>query len=123
MHIYTSVIAVPLAFLQLVLGGLISLRRMRGEGDSESFKRFCRAFGNGAEHIPMVLIMLFLFESSGGDRHWIFYIGVPFILARVIHAIGISIRIRHPLQFLGASITYTVEAVLVVVVALRYLTV
>ncbi len=121
MHLYVSLIAVVLAFMQLVLGLLISLRRMRGEQAEDSFIRLTRIFGNCAEHVPLALLMLLMFEISGGPGSWVLAIGAAFVVARLMHAVGMAIRMGHPLHTVGASLTYTVEAVLVVILGLRYI--
>jgi hypothetical protein len=122
----TALVAAPLFLLYAGLGLAISRRRraervgpgMQGSG---SFVRLQRAHGNAAEHIPLVLLGLFLLESTGGDRRLVLALGGVFVLARLAHASGIFIRSRHPLHYLGAATTYALEISLAFLLAMAFI--
>jgi uncharacterized membrane protein YecN with MAPEG domain len=113
----TAWIAAPLMILIALLGLRISGLRLGGKSRSTdkatlaSFERWQRAHGNAVEHVPMVLILLFLFERMYGGHGAVPVIGVTFVASRLLHAYGAILPSRWP-KFIGASLTYAVELAL-----------
>jgi hypothetical protein len=101
------------ALLVTLLGINVSLRRMFGKiyVGAEVPKRMqvmVRAHGNGAEWVPLGIILLWLLESSGVPSLWLHIFGGTFLAARLLHAGGFILRI--PTSVIGATLNYTVLA-------------
>jgi len=60
-----------------------------GDGGQRKLLQVIRAHGNAVEFIPIFLILLFLFEINGGAKLWLHIAGSVFVVARVLHAIGL----------------------------------
>lgn len=119
---YTAIAVGPLGLLFAVLGLLVSRARIGRQASGDRFDRLRRAHGNAAEHIPILVILLFIAELLGAPRPLLLGAAIAMIGARVIHPVGYVIRQGHPLQFTGATITYILEAglaILVIVMTIR----
>ncbi len=110
MTFYSAWIAAPLMLLLTVLGLRISGLRVSGAARAapEPFTRWQRAHGNAVEHVPFVMLLLFMLELARGGKAMILAIGVPFVLARLGHAYGTTAPRKWP-KFIGAAVTYAVE--------------
>ncbi|RYD55480.1 MAG: glutathione S-transferase [Sphingomonadales bacterium] len=90
----TGFTAAALAIL-LVLLALDTIRnRFRtrlpfGLGDDPSLTSASRAHGNLAENAPIALILIALLEYGGADRQILTYVAAAFVLARMLHALGL----------------------------------
>jgi len=112
----TAWIAAPLMILIALLGLRVSGLRIGGKSRStdkatlDSFNRWQRAHGNAVEHVPLVLLLLFLIELAhgGGGRTLLLVVGVTFLASRLMHAYGTIVPVRW-LKFIGAGLTYAVE--------------
>jgi uncharacterized membrane protein YecN with MAPEG domain len=110
----TAWIAAPLMILIALLGVRISLLRLGGKALSddkatvEGFTRWQRAHGNAVEHVPLVLLLLFLLELAHGRRGAVMVMGVTFLAARLLHVYGSIIRVGWAKRS-GATLTYMVE--------------
>jgi uncharacterized membrane protein YecN with MAPEG domain len=113
----TAWIAAPLMILIALLGLRISGLRLGGKARSTdketlaSFERWQRAHGNAVEHVPMVLILLYIYERMYGSHGAVPILGVTFVAARLLHAYGAILPSRRP-KFTGAALTYAVELAL-----------
>jgi uncharacterized membrane protein YecN with MAPEG domain len=112
---YTAWIAAPLMLIVAVLGLRISGLRLGGvarskeKPDLDRFARWQRAHGNAVEHVPLVLLLMLMLElASSGGRSIVLWLGVPFVLSRLMHAYGTILPSKWP-KFIGASLTYAVE--------------
>lgn len=81
--------------LNLWLGGRIAALRTEfrvsvGDGGQEPLLRRMRAQANFIENAPFVLILLGGLELSGANRAGLTAIAVIFIVARILHAIGMD---------------------------------
>ncbi len=81
--------------LNLWLGGRIAALRKEfrvsvGDGGQEPLLRRMRAQANFIENAPFVLILLGGLELSGANRAGLTAIAVIFIVARILHAIGMD---------------------------------
>jgi hypothetical protein len=81
--------------LNLWLGGRIAALRKQfrvsvGDGGQEPLLRRMRAQANFIENAPFVLILLGALELSGANRAGLAAIAVIFIVARILHAIGMD---------------------------------
>ncbi|NIJ09017.1 hypothetical protein FHS31_002647 [Sphingomonas vulcanisoli] len=76
-----------------------------------------RAQANFAENAPFVLILLGLLEYAKGPQGWLWAVGIAFIVARVLHPIGMDQSLggepRHvPLRAIGIMVTWAVQLIL-----------
>jgi len=81
--------------LNLWLGGRIAALRKQfrvsiGDGGQEPLLRRMRAQANFIENAPFVLILLGGLELSGANRAGLAAIAVIFIVARILHPIGMD---------------------------------
>jgi len=67
-----------------------------------------RAHGNNAEYVPLGLIMLLIVELCGGEKMWLHILGGSFMLARVLHPIGLPLKAPNVPRFLGVALTFGV---------------
>lgn len=95
--------ALPVTSFYAALGALLlvglaaripALRRHHqvgvGDGDQPDLARAVRVHGNAAEHIPIGLVLLALLEIQGGNFMALHLVGAVFLIARVLHAWGLS---------------------------------
>ena len=90
---------------------------MSGDGGHPLMLNRMRAQANFAENAPFVLILLGLIEYAKGPQGWLWAIGIAFIIARVLHPIGMDQsaqgEARHvPLRAMGIMLTWAVQLVL-----------
>ena len=81
--------------LNIWLGGRIAALRKEfrvsvGDGGQESLLRRMRAQANFIENAPFVLILLGGLELSGANRAGLAAVAVIFIVARILHPIGMD---------------------------------
>jgi len=80
-----------------------------GHGGDKDLARKVRAHGNFIEYVPLALLMLGLLEISHLSASWLWGLGGTLLLARVLHAYGLS---RHagvsPGRFWGVILTWAV---------------
>src|SRR4051812_31462685 len=94
----TALFAAPLALLFATLGAVLSLRRLRSgigpamQGD-KAFLRLQRVHGNFAEHVPLLLLLLYLRESLGAPATLLWAMGGTLWVARACHALGLLLRV------------------------------
>jgi len=123
MLFHTTWTAAPVIALAAALGVNVSLQRMgRGLGlkaaPDEALLRAQRAHGNLVEHAPLVLVGLPPAELAGPGRTPLLALGLGFVAARLLHAVGLLARMK-PLSFTGATLTYVVEAGVAVLLITR----
>src|SRR6476646_9498178 len=87
--------AAACALLNIWLGSRIAAFRKEyrvsvGDGGHEPLMRRMRAQSNFIEHAPFVLILLAGLEISGGNRIALAGIAAIFIVARILHGIGMD---------------------------------
>lgn len=61
-----------------------------GHGSSKDLLRAVRVHGNAAEYLPIILLLLLLFELNGGAAWLLHLFGVATLVARVLHALWLS---------------------------------
>lgn len=61
-----------------------------GDGGNERVVRRMRAHANFAENAPLVLILVGLIEFAASPSVWLWAVAALFLLARVLHAIGMD---------------------------------
>jgi hypothetical protein len=93
----TAALAAALAALLLLLAIDTVRQRLRvraafGSADDERLIRASRAHGNLAEHAPLVVILVGLLEMSRANHIGLLGIAGVFIVARILHAIGLYMK-------------------------------
>lgn len=111
--------------ISLGAGGGTVVSKSGREREIPSIEAAVRAHGNFAEYVPLSLLMLGLIEAQGTSRGVLIAIAVTLCVARVLHAIGISLPAPNMLRGAGAMLQYLVLLVLggygLVLVATKFL--
>lgn len=107
--IYAALLAVLLVVLGLrVVRVRLGQRIPLGTGGSDDMEQRIRVHGNLAEWAPIFLVLLLLAELGRAPAWLLHLCGASFVIARVLHAIGLSReRGRSPGRFLGSVISWT----------------
>jgi len=114
--LYTGVFAL----LLIVLALLVSRRRLRtriglGVGGDAQLERSIRVHANAVEWGLPVLLLLLVAEENRASPLLLHVCGIAFILARVMHAAGLSRSSGHSVgRFAGIGLTWLVLIVLAV---------
>lgn len=91
----TGLYAALCALLILMLSfRIVSLRRRlrvgMGDGGDAGLARAIRAQANAIEYIPVLLVMLLIAENNGAGVVFVHACGIVLVLARLLHALGLS---------------------------------
>ena len=113
----TLITAGILGFLLLVLSLRVSLVRRAahisiGDGGNQQLELRRRAQANLAEYLPFTLFLLFLAEQAWGRKWYVVALAAAFVIARMLHAIGMRSATPTAPRFLGAAATYAILAIL-----------
>jgi uncharacterized membrane protein YecN with MAPEG domain len=105
----TAIYAAPLAVIGMTLaaraGGLRGkLGIPTGDGGNADLLQRARAHANFAEYVPLILVLMALYELNGGASAWLHGLGVALLAARIVHPFGMA-SIKHPARFFGAAVT------------------
>jgi uncharacterized membrane protein YecN with MAPEG domain len=80
-----------------------------GDGADKYLLRRMRAHGNFVEYVPMALLLMGLLEISGLSAIWLWTVGGMLLVARVLHAWGLSTRSGYSFgRFWGTLLTWIV---------------
>jgi len=76
-----------------------------------------RSHANAIEYIPIALLLLLVAELNGLAHGWLHLLGGIFVLARLLHAIGLTAGRGgyHPGRFIGTALSWLVIAALAAV--------
>jgi uncharacterized protein len=116
----TAIYASLLAILYIVLSYRVAQRRMRfqvglGTGQNPELERAVRIHGNFAEYVPFALLLLAFFESSGGPAWAVHGAGAGLLIARGLHALGLTQSSgRSPGRFSGVIVTWLIMLALAI---------
>ncbi|GLP95262.1 MAPEG family protein [Paraferrimonas sedimenticola] len=107
------------ALIALALGYQVVARRRKfrigvGDGDNKEMRLHIRSHANLIEYAPFVLLMLVSAEAQGTSPLWLHAIGSAWIIARVLHPIGL-VQGRgavHFGRFWGTLLTWIILVVL-----------
>jgi hypothetical protein len=106
-------IILQMLLLFLVVGARRKAGQSLGDGGHPQVLQASRRHGNLAENAALVLLALALFETLGGDRRLVEILAGLFLLARISHAIGLSLKKTvNPLRVVGVLTTVGVGVVL-----------
>lgn len=120
MPFVTALYAGIFALLLLALAVLVSRRRRRlgvglGAGGDAELERAIRVHANAVEWGLPLLLLLLIAEENRAPPVLLHVCGIVFILARVIHAVGLSRHSgRSTGRVVGSALNWTVLAVLAV---------
>lgn len=80
-----------------------------GDGGSSTLTKAIRIHGNFSEYIPLALILMALFEVSGGSEMWLHVAGGGLFFGRVMHALGLTKSHKTSIpRALGTIMTYLI---------------
>ena len=100
--------------LMMILAVRVVLHRRAqkiGIGDNGDTRllRKIRAHANFVEYVPAALLMLALLELAGLAESWLWTLGGTLLLARILHAAGLSRRSGYSFgRFWGTVLTWGV---------------
>ncbi|MGH8798704.1 MAG: MAPEG family protein [Casimicrobiaceae bacterium] len=120
MPMISALYAGVFALLLLALAVLVSRRRRRmgiglGAGGDAQLERAIRVHANAVEWGLPLLLLLLIAEENRAPHLLLHACGIAFILARVLHAVGLSRRSGHSIgRIYGSALTWVVLAVLAV---------
>jgi uncharacterized membrane protein YecN with MAPEG domain len=80
----------------------------RGDGGIAELQGAIRAHGNAAEHVPVTVLLLLVAELCGGSSLALHVLGGAFLVARILHPLGMMKSIA-PAQVAGAVGTYLTQ--------------
>ena len=114
--LYASLLA--LVFLTLSFN-IIRLRfKLKvgvGDGGERTLTKAIRVHGNFSEYVPFALILLASYELGGADNLWLHILGSSLLLARILHAIGLSKSIGTTMpRLVGMILTFLVMLILAI---------
>ena len=79
-----------------------------GDGGSVLLGRRMRAHANFAEFTPVVLILFVLVEAALGQSIWLWAAAGAYVLARILHGIGMDADKDAPTRMIGILVTFLV---------------
>ena len=86
---------------------------LHGDGGNTLLQQRMRAHLNFAENAPLILILTLALELAGVSSMVLEIIAVAFIVARILHGLGMDSATGSPLRGAGVAITMLVTVVLV----------
>lgn len=94
--VYSGLTAGLLLIMQLVLMLTVGMVRLKtgqgiGDGQNPALALLVRRHGNLAENAAIFLVALMLLEILGGNATVVGGLGGAFVVARVAHAVGLSL--------------------------------
>lgn len=116
----TALYAALLALLVVGLSLRVALYRVRhrvemGTGGHDVLQRRIRVHGNAVEFIPLGVSLLLLLELCGVSATALHALGAAFLLARLMHALGMGSTVGVSVgRAGGATLTFALLAVMAV---------
>jgi uncharacterized membrane protein YecN with MAPEG domain len=123
----TGLYAALCAILVVVLALRVVFHRFRhrigiGDGGDKALITLIRVHGNAIENVPLALLLLLLLELNQTAPPWLHAFGIAIVLARVIHAFGLSRSSGASApRFLGTFITWTTVLVMAVLLLWQFI--
>ncbi|QLE83950.1 MULTISPECIES: MAPEG family protein [Shewanella] len=116
--LYISLTAILVVVLAM---RVVKLRRLHkvgiGTADNRALELACRVHGNLVENAPFVLLLMVVAESQGLAPLWLHIVGISWIVARLLHAMGLTQGNGgyHYGRFMGGLISWLLVLTLSVV--------
>jgi len=108
--LYAALLALLYAMLSLKIAFFRKNQRVDlGDGGDKNAARLIRAHGNASEYIPLVLVLMGVYELNDGSVLILHGAGALFFIARVLHASGLTQHRGASFgRFTGATLTFVV---------------
>ncbi len=126
MHI-TGIYVALATLLVLVLAARVSTGRYGkkiglGDGGDHDMNRRIRVHANALENLPLALLLLLLLELGQTQPLWLHVFGCTLLLARVLHAVGLSRSSRTSFgRFVGTALTWGLMLVMALLLLWRWI--
>ena len=122
----TSIVAALLSLLLIVLSMRVGVIRYQkkiwlSDGGDKTLTRAVRAQGNFVEYVPIALFLIALLELASAPSLLLWCLGAGLLVARLTHALGLSINERSIARGLGANGTFLVMLISASWLLWRYL--
>ena len=78
---------------------------MFGHGENDMIYRRMRAQLNFVESAPFILALIAVIEISGKGGSWLYFVSAIYILARVLHPLGMDKEGVPPTRMIGTIVT------------------
>lgn len=92
-----------------------------GSGGHEDLARAIRTHANAVEYLPIALLLLVLLALEQTRPDWLHLFGIVLIVARVLHAIGLSAHAGYSFgRMVGAGLTLLVMLAMAILLILRF---
>lgn len=121
---YAAILALIYAGLSgWVIGGRLGGRVLFGDGGRDGLQRRIRSHGNFQEYVPLILLLIGLYEAGGGAPGWVRGLLIVLVIARILHPIGMLAPTNSPRQFAcragGIIATLAVMVIAAILLLLR----
>lgn len=83
-----------------------------GDGGDVLLARRMRAQLNFAENAPLTLLLFLILELTGASATFLWVMAGAFLLARILHPIGMDAEKGHPARMVGTVLTLLVQVIL-----------
>lgn len=106
---YAGLLALMLIALSFyVIKGRLKNKIGLGDGGNDDMMKRMRIHGNFTEYVPMLLILLFLMETTGFEAWMLHIYGLLIVISRSLHALGIyKSSVSSTPRFVGMIGTFT----------------
>ena len=107
--VYSSLYAGLLALVYIGLSVVVIRFRFKykvgiGDGGHENLAKAIRVHANFAEYVPITLFLLLVFELNHADKIWLHIFGTMLVVARLLHAFGLSKSIGTTYQRVAGTV-------------------
>ncbi len=107
----TALYAGILALISIVLANRAGMTRAKlqiplGDGGNKDLIAAIRRHANFVEFVPLIVVMMAMIELNGSPKWWLHALGIPLVIARIVHPLGISTeQMSSPLRMIGSLVT------------------
>ncbi|MCX8255072.1 hypothetical protein RHAL1_00687 [Beijerinckiaceae bacterium RH AL1] len=118
---YGSLLALIYAGLaSWVIAGRVTKGALFGDGGDDAMMRRVRCHANFIEYVPIILILIGLYEGASGSPTLVRVLLVVLLVARILHPIGMFAAANTPRQFAcrGGGIILTLAVLNIAALAL-----
>jgi len=121
--LYASLLALLIIFLAFKVVRF-RLTKQVGIGDNGDKKGLLaiRTHANAVEYVPILILLMAIYEINGGSSLVLNIIGVLAVIARILHAFGLSRSSgKSNPRFIGTGLTWSIIITLAVLNILKYI--
>lgn len=87
-----------------------------GDGGNPALLRAIRVHGNTAEHAPLFILLVLVFELGRGNQTFAAIVASAFVVSRLMFAVGVLARGLNILRVAGAALTYALQLLMAIAV-------